>query len=112
MRAQAHPTLAALATRFGARAAMAIVATLWAGSLVVLGLWLVFSLAPMWSMFALPAVLSGLTAVVMGQFVFAYLVADRLFPGAARIIGWRLEIGSVLLILAGLFWAAWAVLRA
>jgi hypothetical protein len=110
MRAQAHPTLATLATRGSARAAMAIVATLWAGSLVVLGLWLVFSVAPMWSMFAVPAVLGGLTAVVMGQFVFASLIADRLFPGAARIIGWRLEIGSILLLLAAFAWAAWAAL--
>jgi len=108
MRAQAHP--ARLATRAIRRlppAAAAIATTAWAGGSVVLGLWLVFSAAPMWSMFAMPAVLGGLTAVVMGQFVFASLVADRLFPGAARIIGWPLEFGSVLLLPAALALGAW-----
>jgi hypothetical protein len=91
-------------------AAGAIAATIWAGCLVVLGLWLVFSVAPRWSMFGALAMLGGLTAVVMGQFVFSLLVADRLFPGAARIIGWRLEIGSILLLLAVFGWTAWVVL--
>lgn len=101
MRAPADPSalVAAAAGRFRSASGM-LAATAGAGSLVVLGLWLVFSAAPMWSMFALPAVFGGLTAVVMGQFVFASLVADRLFPGAARIIGWRLEIGSIFLALA------------
>src|SRR5690606_19292153 len=111
MRAQAQPPrLAMRATwRLSGAAGMTGV-TVWAGGLVVLGLWLVFSLAPRWSMFGVPAKLGGLTAVVIGQFVFAQLVADRLFPGAARIIGWRLEIGLLVLILAALGWARWALL--
>lgn len=108
MRAPADPSALVAAAAERARSASGkVAATAGAGSLVVLGLWLVFSAAPMWSMFALPAVFGGLTAVVMGQFVFASLVADRLFPGAARIIGWRLEIGSIFLALACFVGAMW-----
>ena len=101
-----------VATRRLTLAAVVAAASLWAGGLVVTGLWLVFSAAGKWSMFALPLSLGGLTAVVMGQFVFSYLVADRLFPVAARVIGWRLEIGSIALFFVGCAATVWAALGA
>lgn len=76
-------------------AALALVATVWAGALVVAGLWLVFSAGPRWPMFSVPAALGGWTAVAMGTFVFMFLVADRLFPKAGRTIGWVLEVALV-----------------
>ncbi|MFG0283761.1 MAG: hypothetical protein ACF8R7_05005 [Phycisphaerales bacterium JB039] len=101
-----------LARRRVTLAAVVVAASLWAGGLGVTGLWLVFSAAGKWSMFGLPLTLGGLTAIVMGQFVFSYLVADRLFPGAARVIGWRIEIWSVALFLAGCAATVWAALGA
>lgn len=54
---------------------------LWAGWLVVLGLWLIWqSLLPTAS--AVPWVPLGVFFIAGGQFVFMVLVADRVFRGA------------------------------
>lgn len=79
-------------------ALLALAAGLWAGALVMAGLWLVFSAGPRWPMFSVPATLGGWTAVTMGAFVFMFLVADRVFPQAGRTIGWVCEV-----VLVGLF---------
>ena len=82
-------------------AALALVATAWAGALVVAGMWLVFSAGPRWPMFSVPATLGGWTAMAMGTFVFMFLVADRVFPRAARTVGWVAEVAFVVLFTVG-----------
>lgn len=57
--------------------------SLWAGLLVLVGLWLLTEWAARLESARGVCVLAGVTAVAMGQFVFAALVADRLFPGAS-----------------------------
>ncbi|MEQ8843563.1 MAG: hypothetical protein RIB58_01815 [Phycisphaerales bacterium] len=82
-------------------AALALVATVWAAGLVIAGLWLVFSARPRWPMFSVPATLGGWTAMAMGTFVFMFLVADRVFPKAARTVGWVAEVAFVVLFSVG-----------
>lgn len=91
-------------------AALALVATPWAGALVVAGLWLVFSAGPRWPMFSEAATLGGWTAIAMGTFVFMFLVADRVFPRAARAMGWACEVVLVALFCIGFVATAWAIL--
>lgn len=89
-------------------AAMAV-AVVWGGVLVVSGLSLLAStgegsmswLAPLVT--GRPAaVVAGFTAVAMGQFVFMVLVADRLFPRFANRFGWRIEVVTAAVMVAGL----------
>jgi len=91
-------------------AALALVATVWGGALVIAGLWLVFSAGPRWPMFSVPATLGGWTAMAMGTFVFMFLVADRVFPKAARTVGWVAEVAFVVLFTAGCVATAWTLL--
>ncbi len=90
-------------------ALLAIVAGLWAGALVIAGLWLVFSAGARWPMFSVPATLGGWTAVIMGVFVFMFLVADRVFPVAGRTIGWVCEVALVGLFCVGGVATAWTL---
>jgi len=90
-------------------AALTAVATFWAAGLVVAGLWLVFSLGPRWPMFSSAATMGGLTAIAMGLFVFMFLVADRLFPAAGRLVGWMIEVVVVAAFCVGLVATAWAL---
>lgn len=92
-------------------AALAVVATAWAGALVVAGLWLVFSAGPRWPMFSEAATLGGWTAMAMGTFVFMFLVADRVFPKGGRLVGWVCEVALVALFCLGLVATAWALWR-
>lgn len=101
-----HPVLT---PRRLSTAALALVATAWAGALVVAGLWLVFSAGPRWPMFSVPAILGGWTAMAMGTFVFMFLVADRVFPRAARSVGWVVEVAFVVLFTLGSLATAWAL---
>lgn len=90
-------------------AALALVATAWSAALVIAGLWLVFSAGPRWPMFSVPATLGGWTAMAMGTFVFMFLVADRVFPKAARSVGWVVEVAFVVLFTLGSLATAWAL---
>jgi len=54
---------------------------LWAGWLVVLGLWMIWNSLPPGAP-ALPLVPLGIFFIAGGQFVFMVLVADRVFRGA------------------------------
>ncbi|MEQ9096512.1 MAG: hypothetical protein RIE32_09640 [Phycisphaerales bacterium] len=101
-----HPVLT---PRRLSTAALALVATAWAGVLVVAGLWLVFSAGPRWPMFSVPAALGGWTAVAMGTFVFMFLVADRVFPKASRTLGWIVEVALVCLFCIGFVATAWTL---
>lgn len=101
-----HPVLT---PRRLSTAALALVATAWAGALVIAGMWLVFSAGPRWPMFSVPATLGGWTAMAMGTFVFMFLVADRVFPKAARTVGWVVEVAFVALFTIGCAATAWAL---
>ena len=101
MSSQSHANPVVLLARRLSVVALACVATLWAGSLVIVGLWLVYSVGPRWPMFSVSATLGGWTAVAMGAFVFMFLVADRVFPKAGRSIGWLFEVCFVLLFTMG-----------
>ncbi|GIW73713.1 MAG: hypothetical protein KatS3mg103_0235 [Phycisphaerales bacterium] len=98
-----------LASRRLSTAVLALVASAWAGALVVAGLWLVFTAGPRWPMFSVPATLGGWTAMAMGMFVFMFLVADRVFPIAGRTIGWMVEVAFVALFTLGCLATAWAL---
>lgn len=79
-----------------------LLATGWAGLLVLAGLW---SIAV--GTERLPALgqgwwVLGLTAVSMGQFVFAVLVADRLFPHASVRLTMAVEGTAAAAFLSGL----------
>jgi hypothetical protein len=59
-----------------------LLATLWAGLLVLAGLELAFHLGERLPGSGRLGVVAGITSAAMGQFVFATLVADRLVPRA------------------------------
>jgi hypothetical protein len=59
-----------------------LLATLWAGLLVLAGLELIFNLGERLPGAGRIGLVAGITSVAMGQFVFAALVADRLAPRA------------------------------
>jgi hypothetical protein len=71
--------------------------TAWAGVLVLVGLWLATFSLPLRVQEAMivhkPAVqVLGVLLIAMGQYVFACLVADRLFPKADRVICGAIEV--------------------
>ncbi len=78
------------------------VAGAWAGLLVLVGLWLVLDWAVRAPGFAIPCRLGGVTLIAMGQFVFAALVADRLFPGVWPGVRLAVEGASALTFLIGI----------
>ncbi|MFI4882453.1 MAG: hypothetical protein ACIAQU_07705 [Phycisphaerales bacterium JB064] len=47
--------------------------------------------------------------MAMGTFVFMFLVADRVFPKAARTVGWVVEVAFVALFTVGCAATAWAL---
>ncbi|MDX2118053.1 MAG: hypothetical protein SFY96_07725 [Planctomycetota bacterium] len=85
-------------------------ATLWAGLLVVLGMWVMFSLSQRMPLLAPVLQCGGLAAVAGGQFVFMAWVADRLLPGAARRVVGPLEVFSFLVFVGGLIGTVWFLL--
>lgn len=59
----------------------------WAGSLALIGLWLAANVARRAELSAMgqfDAIVGGVGLVCLGQFVFATLVADRIFPRADK----------------------------
>ena len=59
-------------------------ASIWAGLLVLAGLWAVSEGLDRFPMLARVWRVGGVTVIAMGQFLFSALVADRLFPHASR----------------------------
>jgi hypothetical protein len=68
-----------------------VLATLWAGALVVGGLWAMGPYADEYPTHAPVSRQVGLGLIFAGNFVFAYLVADRLFPRASKRVTWVVE---------------------
>lgn len=73
----------------------------WAGAVALAGLWLLLSATARWPALWGPLVLAGVSFLAMGQFIFSYFVADRLFPGFGRRIGWWVEAGAILVFVPG-----------
>lgn len=76
-------------------------ATPWALLLTVAGLWLATIGASQWPSMATACRLGGLASLAAGQFVFACLVADRVFPAADRRLVLGFEILTCLALLLG-----------
>lgn len=89
-------------------ACVAILASAWAGGLIVMGIWLI-ALAPATLRLASTTVTIGpslrvmgaLAAISAGQLVFLCLVADRFFPRASRGVVWPVELASCATLLVG-----------
>jgi len=74
----------------------------WAGAVALAGLWLVLSATTRWPALSGPLVLAGVSFLAMGQFIFGYFVADRLFPGFGRRVGWWIEAAAVVVFVPSL----------
>ena len=91
-------------------AARVVLASAWAALLALAGLWSIGigaqrlpALGRGWHVF-------GLTALCMGQFVFAALVADRLFPHASVRLAMAFEATAAVGFIAGLVvMAVWII---
>ena len=84
---------------------LTLAATIWAGAMVVGGLWLLAQGPARWPL--VPPVaprLGGVILLAAGQFLFMYLVADRWFPRASRRMVWPLEIAATLILVLGVAW--------
>jgi len=76
--------------------------TLWAGLLVVGGGLMVARSGAFWPGVQPATVCAGLTGVAAGEFVFAVIVADRLFPQASRRVTATVETTAGGLLVVGL----------
>jgi len=86
---------------------LALLASGWAGALVVWGLWLLGGGGGARSALGSARVVGGVAAIAAGQFVFMVLVADRVFPGMGRRPAvWWTELASVVAVVLGLLWFA------
>ncbi len=92
---------------------LTLASTVWAGVMVVGGLWLLGEGAGRWPLVppAMPR-LGGIILIAAGQFLFMYLVADRWFPRAARWLTWPLELAATVVLVGGVVWIALEVGRA
>lgn len=84
---------------------LTLAATVWAGVMVVAGLWLLADGPGRWPL--LPPVaprLGGVILLAAGQFLFMSLVADRWFPRADRRVVWPLEVAATLILALGAIW--------
>ncbi len=90
------------------RAAVCAAAGAWAATMVLTGLWFLFSAPLHGSMF--PRAVgdaAGVTLVFMGQFTFLKMVADRVFPNASRGLTSTMEVGCFLIFAAGAAATVW-----
>jgi hypothetical protein len=90
-----HQASIRLALRLG-------LATTWAALLVLAGLWAMTVGSDRLPTLGSGWLLLGITAVAMGQFVFAALVADRLFPHASVRLTLAFEASAAAAYVAGL----------
>ncbi len=79
-----------------------VLATLWAGLLCVAGLWVMVDWIDRFTAYRWACLIGGGTALAMGQFVFAALVADRLFPRVNPWVSWSIQGVSGLVYVVGL----------
>lgn len=79
-----------------------VLATLWAGLLCVAGLWVMVDWTDRFPAYRWACLIGGGTALAMGQFVFAALVADRLFPRVNPWVSWSIQGVSGLVYVVGL----------
>lgn len=92
---------------------LTLAATVWAGVMVVDGLWLLADGPARWPL--VPPVaprLGGVILVAAGQFLFMYLVADRWFPRASRALVWPLELAATGVLVVGVVWFVFEIGRA
>jgi hypothetical protein len=82
-------------------AVLTIAGAVWAGAAGLAGLWLLHSATSRWPGHDAPLILVGVSFLAMGQFIFSYFVADRMFPGAGRRIGWWVEAGAIAVFVPG-----------
>ncbi|TVQ31014.1 MAG: hypothetical protein EA376_10525 [Phycisphaeraceae bacterium] len=73
--------------------AMLLLGSLWAGTLLIVGAMVVARPSPSMAPMGHAGIAVGLTFITAGQFVFAVVVADRLFPMANRVLTTRVELG-------------------
>ncbi len=86
----------------GARITMA---SAWAFCLAVPGLWLMIERPQVLWFARLDSFLVGLLSFAMGNFVFMYGVADRLFPSVLhREVAWALELIMISVMMTMFFW--------
>ncbi len=78
------------------------IATVWAGSLSLGGIWLMMVGPRRLPSLTLACWMGGLAAIAAGQFIFEALVADRLFPSASKKLSLTAEFSSFLAFVFGL----------
>jgi len=91
--------------------AVCVAAGVWAGTMVLTGLWFLFSAPLHGSIFPrMTSDFAGVTLVFMGQFTFLKMVADRVFPRAHRTLTSALEAGCFLIFLGGAGATVWPLI--
>ncbi|MBL9032356.1 MAG: hypothetical protein JNM80_11715 [Phycisphaerae bacterium] len=76
-------------------AILGVLATVWAGALVIAGLWLVFDGPRTLPVSPLTLRSAGAASIAGGGLVFMVLVADRLFPSVGRRMSmWLVEMAG------------------
>jgi hypothetical protein len=87
--------------------ALLLAATVWAATLVLLGLWMVFDGPPAPRISLSVRLPLGAAGIAMGLFVFMVRVADRVFPQIGRrLCMWPLEMSIFLVFILGVV-TAW-----
>jgi len=71
--------------------------TIWAGVLCLTGIMAFAELPARFAAAGLECRLAGIGVFALGQFVFAVVVADRLFPRAAAAWTWPMHLGSAII---------------
>ena len=89
-----------------------VLGSVWAGAMVVTGLWTMLADPAPWPVVAPVRWLVGPTLAAGGLFVFMVLVADRLFPRASRPMILMAEAGCFAAFVAGPLFLAWVLLFA
>ncbi|CAN5846037.1 hypothetical protein BH11PLA1_BH11PLA1_14320 [soil metagenome] len=69
-------------------------ATVWAWLLSFGGVWALLEWPARFPAYRGACIVGGVTALAMGAFVFAALVADRAFPAASRWASWAVQVAA------------------
>ncbi|MFN0131011.1 MAG: hypothetical protein ACKVW3_00510 [Phycisphaerales bacterium] len=93
-------------------AVLGVLATAWAGALVIAGLWLVIDAPRSWAVSPGALRSAGAASIAGGGLVFMVLVADRLFPAVGRRMSmWTLEMLGFAAFVVGVSGCVVAVLQ-
>lgn len=84
-----------------------VLSLIWAGCMLLAGLWLAAGEVQALGAVRRPALWAGVGLVAGGQVVFLAMVADRYFPRAHPVLVLACELGSFGVFVAGLGRAAW-----